>query len=136
MESQLIIRTAVAGSIVGHLVLAMGLIFAEAHPFSQVPSETIAVDLVAPGELPPPEGVAEPLKEQPPANDLPLKEQLKPSLPEAAAKSTAVSAATAAMPPPTQPPNAAAAASSAPSSSAPAQGAPVRQSAVQPRPQQ
>lgn len=54
MESQLLIRSGIAASLAGHMVLVLGLIFAEAHPFDPVATESIAVDIVSPTEVPPP----------------------------------------------------------------------------------
>jgi outer membrane biosynthesis protein TonB len=39
-----------AASIIGHLALTLGLLFADAHPFESMPSEAITVDIVAPEE--------------------------------------------------------------------------------------
>jgi hypothetical protein len=51
IEAPLLMRLGAAASIVGHLaVLIVGLLFADAHPFESVPSETIAVDIVTPEE--------------------------------------------------------------------------------------
>ncbi|HEY8335688.1 MAG TPA: hypothetical protein VIQ05_17995, partial [Tardiphaga sp.] len=52
MEPRHLIRAAIAVSVVGHLLLAAGLILADARPFEPVPSESIAVDIVTPEEVP------------------------------------------------------------------------------------
>jgi outer membrane biosynthesis protein TonB len=48
IEPRLLMRVGLAASILGHLVLTLGLIFADAHPFESMPSEAITVDIVAP----------------------------------------------------------------------------------------
>jgi hypothetical protein len=53
MESQVLIRSA-AASVAGHMALAAGLFFAEAHPFDYVSPEPIAVDIVSSKEIPSP----------------------------------------------------------------------------------
>jgi hypothetical protein len=52
MEPRHLIRAAIVVSVVGHLLLAAGLILADARPFEPVPSESIAVDIVTPAEVP------------------------------------------------------------------------------------
>jgi hypothetical protein len=59
MESQMFTRSA-AASFAGHMVLAAGLVMAEAHPFDYVPPEAIAVDIVSSKEIPSPEVSPEP----------------------------------------------------------------------------
>jgi hypothetical protein len=59
MESQVFMRSA-AASFAGHMVLAVGLFFAEVHPFDYVPPEPIAVDIVSSKEISSPEKEAEP----------------------------------------------------------------------------
>jgi hypothetical protein len=59
MESQVFMRSA-AASFAGHMVLAVGLFFAEVHPFDYVPPEPIAVDIVSSKEIPSLEKEAEP----------------------------------------------------------------------------
>jgi hypothetical protein len=52
MEPRHLIRAAIVVSVVGHLLLAAGLILADARPFEPVTSESIAVDIVTPAEVP------------------------------------------------------------------------------------
>jgi hypothetical protein len=59
MESQVFMRSA-AASFAGHMVLAVGLFFAEVHPFDYVSPEPIAVDIVSSKEIPSLEKEAEP----------------------------------------------------------------------------
>jgi hypothetical protein len=51
MESPLFMRSA-AASFAAHMVLAAGLVLTEVHPFDYAPSESIAVDIVSPAEVP------------------------------------------------------------------------------------
>jgi outer membrane biosynthesis protein TonB len=53
MEPKHLIRAAIAVSVIGHLALAAGVLFADARPFDPTPSNAIAVDIVAPEEAPP-----------------------------------------------------------------------------------
>jgi hypothetical protein len=66
IESRLLMRLGAAASIIGHMVLlTLGIMFADAHPYESKPSEAIAIDIVAPEEaraLPKP---AEPAKPEP-----------------------------------------------------------------------
>jgi hypothetical protein len=72
MESQVFIRSA-AASFAGHMVLAAGLLFAEAHPFARVPSEAISVDIVTPAEIAPPaKEIPQKPPEKPPVDALAL----------------------------------------------------------------
>ena len=48
IEPRLLMGLGLAASIIGHLALTLGLLFADAHPFEQMPSQAIAVDIVAP----------------------------------------------------------------------------------------
>ena len=59
MESRVFMHSA-AASFAGHMVLAVGLFFAEAHPFDYVPPELIAVDIVSSKEISSLEKEAEP----------------------------------------------------------------------------
>ena len=59
MESRVFMHSA-AASLVGHMVLAVGLFFADAHPFDYVPPESIAVDIVSSKEISSLEKEAEP----------------------------------------------------------------------------
>ena len=59
MESRVFMHSA-AASFAGHMVLAAGLFFAEAHPFDYVPPGSIAVDIVSSKEIPSLEKEAEP----------------------------------------------------------------------------
>lgn len=52
MEPRHLIRAAIVVSVVGHLLLAAGFILADARPFEPVTSESIAVDIVTPAEVP------------------------------------------------------------------------------------
>jgi hypothetical protein len=57
--SQVFIRSA-AASLAGHMALAIGVFFAEAHPFDYVSPEPIAVDIVSSKEIPSPANEALP----------------------------------------------------------------------------
>ena len=59
MESRVFMHSA-AASFAGHMILAAGLFFAEAHPFDYVPPGSIAVDIVSSKEIPSLEKEAEP----------------------------------------------------------------------------
>jgi hypothetical protein len=50
IEPRLLMGLGLAASIIGHLALTLGLLFADAHPFESMPSEAITVDIVAPEE--------------------------------------------------------------------------------------
>src|SRR5207253_6648481 len=50
IEPRLLTGLGLAASIIGHLALTLGLLFADAHPFESMPSEAITVDIVAPEE--------------------------------------------------------------------------------------
>jgi hypothetical protein len=87
MEPRLLLRAGIGASVIGHLMLVVGLIFAEARPFAPAVPETIAVDLVTSEEAPkpippePPKEAKPPPAEKPPAPDLTgILEQPKPSL--------------------------------------------------------
>ena len=52
MEPRQFIRSDIVASLVAHLsIVAFLLVYSEVHPFSAVPSETIAIDLVTPAEV-------------------------------------------------------------------------------------
>ena len=51
MESRLLLRAAIAVSVIGHLALALGVYFADARPFDPSVTENIAVDIVTPDQL-------------------------------------------------------------------------------------
>jgi hypothetical protein len=51
MEPRHLIRAAIAVSVVGHLLLAAGMILADARPFEPGTSESIAVDIVTPEQV-------------------------------------------------------------------------------------
>jgi hypothetical protein len=53
LEPRLLMHLALAVSIIGHLALTFGLLFAEARPYDPTPSEAIAVDIVAPEQAKP-----------------------------------------------------------------------------------
>lgn len=65
MEPKHLIRAAIAVSVIGHLALAAGVIFADARPFDPTPSNAIAVDIVAPEQAPPAREEATPPPETP-----------------------------------------------------------------------
>jgi outer membrane biosynthesis protein TonB len=51
IETPLLMRLGAAASIIGHMaILTLGLLFADALPFESMPTEAIAVDIVAPEE--------------------------------------------------------------------------------------
>jgi outer membrane biosynthesis protein TonB len=57
IEPRLLMGLGLAASIIGHLALTLGLLFADARPFESMPSQAITVDIVAPeqaGPLPEP----------------------------------------------------------------------------------
>lgn len=53
IEPRLLIRLGLAASIIGHLALTLGLLFADAHPFESTPTQAISVDIVAPEQAKP-----------------------------------------------------------------------------------
>jgi len=62
------LRPEIMASAIAHLsILALVLVYAEAHPFGSVPSETVNVDIVTPDEIGP---QAEPLPSPQPPTDL------------------------------------------------------------------
>ena len=70
IEPRLLIRLGFAASIVGHLALSFGLLFADAHPFESMPAEAIAIDIVAPEQAKPiPEAAKPPPAPEPKAPD-------------------------------------------------------------------
>jgi hypothetical protein len=65
IEPRLLMGLGLAASIIGHLALTLGLLFADAHPFEQMPSQAIAVDIVAPEQAPLPEPAKPPKPAEP-----------------------------------------------------------------------
>jgi outer membrane biosynthesis protein TonB len=143
MDPKYLIRAAIAVSVIGHLALAVGVIFADARPFDPTPSEAIAVDIVTPEQAAPAkEATPEPPPQPPKPPDpfrLPeltnVEHQQQPqaaaqssSQTSAAAPQPAQKSATAQAPQPPQPP---------PSQQASQQAAlQPQQSPPQPSPQQ
>ena len=113
MESRHLIRAAIALSVIGHLALAVGMLFADARPFDPLETENIAVDVVTPEQVAAIEKAAEasatdPTKPEPPKPELRLPDLEKPTLddrkaPPEAAKPPPPAAAPAAPPPASQP---------------------------------
>ncbi|UZE52155.1 hypothetical protein ONR75_14925 [Rhodopseudomonas sp. P2A-2r] len=111
MEPRHLIRAAIVVSVVGHLLLAAGLILADAQPFEPVPSESIAVDIVTPAEAPQaPETTPAPEPPKPPDPfrlpelsylDHQAQQAARQAAPEAASSQPA---APQGAPPPAQPP--------------------------------
>src|SRR5438874_11593515 len=61
IEPRLLIRLGFAASIVGHLALSFGLLFADAHPFEATAPDAIAIDIVAAEQAKPiPEAAEQP----------------------------------------------------------------------------
>jgi hypothetical protein len=146
MEPRHLIRAAIALSVIGHLALAVGVLFADARPFDPTVPENIVVDVVTPeqvaavqkaAEVPPD---PEPPKPEPPKPEFRLPDLDKPTLDDnkpqpAAQKPSPPAAPQAASPPPASPPPAAPAPPVA--SQAPAQAPPPppqQQAALQPPP--
>lgn len=108
MEPRHLIRAAIAVSVVGHLLLAAGLILADARPFEPGTSESIAVDIVTPEEVAQAKEAPPPAPAQPDPFRLPelsnLDHQAQPAVQQAASKAAAPpSAAQQAAPPPAAP---------------------------------
>jgi hypothetical protein len=55
MDPKHFIRAAIALSVIGHLALAFGVIFADARPFDTPPPQAIAIDIVRSDDIKPPE---------------------------------------------------------------------------------
>jgi hypothetical protein len=56
------LRPGITASAIAHLsIVALVLVYAEAHPFSGVPSEPVNVDIVTPDEIEKPDPVPSPL---------------------------------------------------------------------------
>jgi hypothetical protein len=72
IEPRLLMRLGLAASIIGHLALTLGLFFADARPFESLPSEAIAVDIVAPEQAKPIPDPAEPPKPAEPKQPDPI----------------------------------------------------------------
>jgi outer membrane biosynthesis protein TonB len=72
IEPRLLMGLGLAASIIGHLALTLGLFFAEAHPFDQMPSQAIAVEIVAPEQAGPLPEPAEPPKPAEPKQPDPI----------------------------------------------------------------
>ena len=73
IEPRLLMRLGLAASIIGHLALTLGLFFADARPFESMPSEAIAVDIVAPEQAKPiPDPPADPPKPAEPKQPDPI----------------------------------------------------------------
>lgn len=60
MEPKHLIRAAIAVSVIGHMALAVGVMFADARQFDALPSQAIAIDIVRPEDVKPPEKDAKP----------------------------------------------------------------------------
>ena len=110
MEPRLLVRAGIAASVIGHLMLAVSLILADARPYETVRQDIVAVDLVTPEEAPKPEpikAVEPPPPEKPREPDLSsLLDKAKPSLqPPTPQPSSSAAAPT---PPPKPAPQAAA----------------------------
>jgi hypothetical protein len=120
MEPKHLIRAAIAVSVIGHLALAVGVIFADARPFDPTPSESIAVDIVTPEEAKPTAKEAEPAETPKPPDPFRLPEltntehreqpqagpqsssQKSPSRQPAPEKATSAQAPQVSQPPPAQ----------------------------------
>ena len=72
IEPRLLMGLGLAASIIGHLALTLGLLFADAHPFEQMPTQAIAVDIVAPEQARPLPEPAEPPKPAEPKQPDPI----------------------------------------------------------------
>jgi hypothetical protein len=88
IEPRLLMGLSLAASIIAHLALTLGLLFAEAHPFEDRPPEAITVDIVAPEQARPLPEPAEPPKPAEPKQP----DQVDPSLLTAPVKPTTSSA--------------------------------------------
>ncbi len=146
MEPRHLIRAAFALSVIGHLALAVGVLFADARPFDPSVTQNIAIDVVTPEqvaavqkktqEAPLPE--AEPPKPEPPKPEFRLPDLDKPTLDDKKAPPEAQKPPPAAQQRAAQP---AAASPSAPAPQPPPASQPVQpqppqqQAAVQPPPQ-
>ena len=84
MEPRHLIRAAIALSVIGHLALAVGVLFADARPFDPLETENIAVDVVTPEQVAAIEKATEspatePPKPAPPKPELRLPDPDKPT---------------------------------------------------------
>lgn len=127
MEPRHLIRAAIALSLTGHLVLALGFILADARPYDAAPSEAIAIEIVTPAQVVPP-------KETIPPDPPPKPETFR--LPDPVVRPQAEAAAQAAQqqasPPPAAQQQAASPAGAPPSS--PAQPSPSQAAPAAPEP--
>jgi outer membrane biosynthesis protein TonB len=72
IEPRLLMGLGLAASIIGHLALTLGLLFADAHPFESMPSQAITVDIVAPEQARPLPEPTEPAKPAEPKQPDPI----------------------------------------------------------------
>ena len=116
MEPRQFIRSDIVASLVAHLsIVALLILYSEVYPFSAVPSETIAIDLVTPAEV-----VNKPEPTPKPPSDLP---EAQPKTP------------TTVQPPTPQAPEAPPAQPQQRQASRPAPKEPIRQPTAQPQAQ-